>query len=184
LRLYDGSVFGLEAANDTTHVTSYSIYDLNVHPDAELELGERDPEEMSYSALRSEVAKARAAGKPDYGAETELASKFTLPFTTVLFGLLGIPLGLKPARGGQSERFGVAIALFFLYYSLMRAGEALAMRGRLPPLVAMSLPDFVFAVLAISLFLRSAADRGDQGRGPADVLWEMVERYGRWKEAA
>jgi hypothetical protein len=58
------------------------------------------------------------------------------------------------------------------------------MRGRLPPLVAMSLPDFVFAVLAISLFLRSAADRGDQGRGPADVLWEMVERYGRWKEAA
>ena len=184
LRLYDGSVFGLEAANDTTHVTSYSIYDLNVHPDAELELGERDPEEMSYGALRSEVAKARAAGKPDYGAETELASKFTLPFTTVLFGLLGIPLGLKPARGGQSERFGVAIALFFLYYSLMRAGEALAMRGRLPPLVAMSLPDFVFAVLAISLFLRSAADRGDQGRGPADVLWEMVERYGRWKEAA
>ncbi len=184
LRLYDGSVFGLEAANDTTHVTSYSIYDLNVHPDAELELAERDPEEMSYGALRSEVAKARAAGKPDYSAETELASKFTLPFTTVLFGLLGIPLGLKPARGGQSERFGVAIALFFLYYSLMRAGEALAMRGRLPPMVAMSLPDFVFAVLAIWLFLRSAADRGDQGRGPADVLWEMVERYGRWKEAA
>ena len=26
--------------------------------------------------------------------------------------------------------------------------------------------------------------RGDQGRGPGDVLWELVERYGRWKEAA
>ena len=48
----------------------------------------------------------------------------------------------------------------------------------------MSIPDIFFAVLAVGLFLRSAADRGDQGRGPGDVLWEMVERYGRWKEAA
>jgi lipopolysaccharide export system permease protein len=184
LRLFDGSVFGLEASNDSTHVTSFRIYDLNVHPDAELELSERDPEEMSYSMLRAEAAKARASGKPDYAAETEIASKFTLPFTTVLFALMGIPLGLKPARGGQSERFGVAIALFFLYYSLMRAGEALAMRGRLSPFLAMSIPDIVFIVLSVSLFMRSAADRGDEGRGPSDLRWEMVERYGRWKEAA
>jgi lipopolysaccharide export system permease protein len=184
LRLYDGSVFGLEAANDTTHVTSFRIYDLNVRPDSELGMGERDPGEMSFGALQTAAAKARAAGKQDYNAETEMASKFTLPFTTVLFALLGIPLGLKPARGGQSERFGVAIALFFLYYSLMRAGDALAMRGRVDPFVAMSIPDIVFTLLAVGLFLRSAADRGDQGRGPGDVLWELVERYGRWKEAA
>jgi lipopolysaccharide export system permease protein len=184
LRLFDGSVFGLEAANNSTHVTSFHIYDLNVSPDAELPMDERDPEEMSYRQLRSQVAKARAAGKPDFNAETEVASKFTLPFTAVLFALLGIPLGLKPARGGQSERFGVAIGLFFLYYSLMRAGEALAMRGRLNSFVAMSIPDIVFAILAVTLFMRSAADRGDQGRGPGDVIWEIVERYGRWKEAA
>ncbi len=184
LRLYDGSVFGLEAGTDSTHVTSFRIYDLNVQPEAELGITERDPEEMSFGTLRATAAKARAAGKPDFNVETEIASKFTLPFTTVLFALLGIPLGLKPARGGQSERFGVAIALFFMYYSLMRAGEGLAMRGRLDPFIAMSIPDIFFAVLAVSLFMRSAADRGDQGRGPGDVLWELVERYGRWKEAA
>jgi lipopolysaccharide export system permease protein len=184
LRLYDGSVFGVDAANDTTHVTSFRIYDLNMRPDSELGIGERDPEEMSFGALRSAAAKARAAGKPDYNIETEIATKFTLPFTTVLFALLGIPLGLKPARGGQSERFGVAIALFFLYYSLMRAGEALALRGRVDPFVAMSIPDLVFTILAVGLFLRSAADRGEHGRGAGDVLWELVERIGRWKEAA
>src|SRR5271167_3898480 len=184
LRLFNGSIFGVENDNNTSHVTSFHIYDLNVHPEDELGITDRDPEEMSYAQLRTTIAEARADGTPDREAETEMASKFTLPVTTVLFALIGIPLGLKPARGGQSERFGVAIALFFAYYSLMRAGEALAMRGRLPPFVAMSLPDFVFAILAVSLFMRSAADRGDQGRGPSDVLWEMVERYGRWKEAA
>ena len=45
-----------------------------------------------------------------------MAGKFTVPLATLLFALLGVPLGLKPARGGQSERFGVAITLFFLYY--------------------------------------------------------------------
>jgi lipopolysaccharide export system permease protein len=184
LRLYDGAIFGLEAGNDKTHVTNYRIYDLNVSPDSDFGISERDPEEMNFSTLRSEEAKARAAGKPDYSLETEIAGKFTLPATTVLFALLGIPLGLKPARGGQSERFGVAIALFFLYYSLMRAGEGLAMRGHVNSFVAMSIPDIVFAILAAWLFLRSAADRGDQRRGLGDGLWEFVERYGRQKEAA
>ena len=184
LRLFNGSVFGVEAASNTSHVSSFYIYDLSVRPDEGLGIGDRDPEEMGFRELQTSIAKARAAGKPDYDAETELASKYTLPFTTLLFALLGVPLGLKPARGGQSERFGVAIALFFLYYSLMRAGEALAQRGRLDAFAAMSIPDIFFAVIAVWLFLRSASDRGDQGRGAGDFLWDLIERYERRHEAA
>lgn len=184
LRLFNGSIFGVEARNNTSHVTSFHIYDLNVRPDEELAAGDLDPEEMSLPDLRSAIAQARASGKPNYDAETELASKFTVPFTTMLFALLGVSLGLKPARGGQSERFGVAISLFFLYYSLMRAGEALAQRGHLNAFVTMSIPDLVFAVLAIVLFVRSASDRADQGRGAGDFLWDWIERYERRREAA
>jgi lipopolysaccharide export system permease protein len=184
LRLFGGSIFGVEAASNTSHVSSFHIYDLSVRPDAELGIADRDPEEMSLAQLRTAIARARAVGKPDYDAETELASKFTLPFTTVLFALLGVPLGLKPARGGQSERFGVAIALFFVYYSLMRAGEALAQRGQLDAVIAMSIPDLIFAALALWLFMRSASDLGDQGRGAGDFVWDWIERYERRREAA
>jgi lipopolysaccharide export system permease protein len=184
LRLFDGSIFGVEGANNTSHVTSFRIYDLNVRPDEDLGMGDLDPEEMSLSELRSTIAQGRTSCKPDYDAEQEFASKFTVPFTTMLFALIGVPLGLKPARGGQSERFGVAIALFFLYYSLMRAAEALAQRGTLNAFVAMSLPDVFFAILAIMLFQRSASDRADQGRGAGDFLWDWIERYERKREAA
>jgi lipopolysaccharide export system permease protein len=184
LRLHDGSIYGLEADGKTTHVTSFRTYDLSLRPDEDLGAASRDPEEMSYHDLLVRIRNARLAGKPDHDAETELASKYTLPFTTILFGLLGVPLGLKPARGGQSERFGVAIALFFLYYSLMRAGEALAARGGVNAFLAMSIPDIAFALLTVWLFYRSASDRGDQGRGPGDILWELVERYERRSEAA
>jgi lipopolysaccharide export system permease protein len=184
LRLFNGSLFGVEAAKNTSHVTSFRIYDLSVHPEEGLGLGGQDPEEMSLGALRAEIAAARASGKPDRDAETELASKYTLPFTTLLFALLGVPLGLKPARGGQSERFGVAIALFFVYYSLMRAGEALAQRGELGAFAAMSIPDVAFAILAFWLFWRAAGDRGDQGRGAGDFLWDFIERFERRGEVA
>jgi lipopolysaccharide export system permease protein len=182
LRLFDGSLFGVEADRNSSHVTSFHTYDLNVHPEEGLELGQRSPDEMSYEQLQQTIIAARGAGQPDYEAETELASKYTVPFTTLLFALMGVPLGLKPARGGQSERFGLAIALFFLYYSLMRAGEALAERARVNAFFAMSIPDLFFAVLAIWLFWRSATDTGDQGRGTGDLFWDLVERFERRRE--
>jgi lipopolysaccharide export system permease protein len=182
LRLFDGSLFGVEADRNTSHITRFRTYDLNVHPEEGLDLGRRDPDEMSYAELRRTIVGARLAGQPDYEAETELASKYTVPFTTLLFALMGVPLGLKPARGGQSERFGVAIALFFSYYSLMRAGEALAERAQVNAFLAMSIPDLLFAALAIWLFLRSATDTGDQGRGAGDFVWDLVERFERRRE--
>ncbi|MGA7871100.1 MAG: LPS export ABC transporter permease LptF [Candidatus Binatus sp.] len=184
LRLFDGSIFGVEPENDATHVTSFKIYDLSVNPEESLGVSDVEPDEMKYSDLRADIAAARAKGKPDYDAETELASKFTVPFATILFALLGISLGLKPARGGHSERFGVSVALFFLYYSLMRVGETLAQRGLLNAWLAMSIPDIVFTVLALRFFYRAASDKADQGRGPGDIIWDLVERYERSRQAA
>ena len=183
LRLFDGSIFGNEAASDQSHVTSFNIYDLSVHPKNNLADSDRDPEELTYRDLKAQIAEARAHHKPDYEAETELAAKYTVPFATLLFALLGVSLGLKPARGGHSERFGVAVGLFFFYYGLMRVGRTLAERGRLAPFIAMSIPDLVFIALAVWLFVRAAQDKGNQGRGPGDVIWDLVERYGRKKAA-
>ncbi|HUA33669.1 MAG TPA: LPS export ABC transporter permease LptF [Candidatus Binataceae bacterium] len=184
LRLFDGSIYGVEPKSESSHITSFRIYDLSVQPMESMGVRAQDPEELPYAALVAQIRKAREEGKPDYEAETELAGKYTIPFATMLFAIIGIPLGLKPARGGHSERFGVAVGLFFIYYSLMRVGETLAQRGKLNAFVAMSLPDIAFVILAIWLFTRAASDRGDQGRGPGDFIWDLVERYERGRAAA
>jgi lipopolysaccharide export system permease protein len=183
LRLFDGSIFGVDPSTNKSHITSFLIYDLNVEPQSGLIEDSQQPEEMTYQELRGVIGKARAAHQPDHMAEAEMAGKFTVPLATLLFALLGVPLGLKPARGGQSERFGVAISLFFLYYMLMRLGRTLAERGMLNALAAMAIPDLVFLGLAVWMFYRSATDSSDQGRGPGDLLWDLIERFGH-KEAA
>jgi lipopolysaccharide export LptBFGC system permease protein LptF len=185
IRLTDGSVFGTDSDGLNTHISRFGTYDLTIHPGDALGMNHHDPEEMSLAELRGVIAQGRASGHPDYEAETEFAQKFTVPIATLLFALLGITMGLKPARGGQSERFGICLAFFFLYYVLMKAGEALAQAGRLDAFIAMSIPDLFFAVLAFWLFHRSATDRADQSRGPGDAIWDLVDRIGsHHREAA
>ena len=47
----------------------------------------------------------------------------------------------------------------------------------------MAIPDVVFLGLAVWMFYRSATDSADQGRGPGDLIWDLIERFGH-KEAA
>jgi hypothetical protein len=63
-------------------------------------------------------------------------------------------------------------------------GRTLAERGSLNAYIAMAMPDLVFLVLAVWLFIRAAQDKGNQGRGPGDILWEFVERYEKNRAAA
>ena len=177
LRLYDGSIFGTDEEQGAVHLTSFHIYDLTVAPGATLGVREREPEELRYGALKRRVAAARRAHKPDLEAETELAGKYTVPLASVLFAVVAVPLGLKPARGGQSERFGLSVALFFVYYVMMKTGQTFAQDGRLNPLLAMSIPDGAFALLGGWLFWRAAHERFEQSRGLSDLLWTLAERY-------
>lgn len=184
LRLYDGSIFGVEDQAGTSHVTAFRVYDLSVPADEAATGRAAGAGEMAYSALIARIRDARGGGHPDYVAETERAAKFTIPLATMLVAFIGIPLGLKPARGGHSERFGVAVALFFVYYAMVRSAESLAQRGYINAWIAMSIPDLVFLAFAWRLFSRAATDRSDTGRGPGDIMWEMVERFGRRPDEA
>ncbi len=184
LRLFDGSIFGVDASSNQSHVTSFRTYDLVIPPNEDLESTWLSPDEMSYPTLMAAIAKGRESGKRNYEAETELASKYLVPVATLLFAMLGVSLGLKPARGGQSERFGVSVALFFFYYSLMRVGRTLGESGRLNAFIAMAIPDLVFVALAVWLFVRAAEDRGNEGSGPGDIIWNLIERIERSRSAA
>ncbi len=184
LRLFDGSIFGVDPNTDASHVTSFNTYDLGIQPNETFGSTWLSPDEMSYATLLAAIRDGRTSGKRNYEAETELARKYMIPIATLLFALLGISLGLKPARGGQSERFGVSVALFFFYYSLMRVGQTLGERGVLNAFVAMAIPDLVFIALAIWLFIRAANDRGNEGRGPGDFVWDLIERFERSRSAA
>ncbi|MCM3876391.1 MAG: LptF/LptG family permease [Thermoanaerobaculia bacterium] len=76
-------------------------------------------------------------------ALTEVHKKFALPAACLVFGLIGLPLGIVNRRGGRAAGFAVSIAIVLLYYALLATGEARAIEGRVSPGLAMWLPNLL-----------------------------------------
>jgi len=65
--------------------------------------------------------------------EMEIHRKLSFAFGPFALALLGIPLGLKFARGGRLAAFGVGVGtIAIFYYPLWFAGQGLATSGSLP----------------------------------------------------
>jgi len=88
----------------------------------------------------------------------EIHKKFSLPFVCFVFVLLGLPLGLMTGRGGRTGGLSLSLAIIFLYYVLLTAGEKLAIDGRLTPFLAMWGPDILLTAAGLVLFFRSERD--------------------------
>jgi len=107
---------------------------------AELTLAGGMPDEDTRARLDEAVAARERARvglerstRSLRSCEMEIHRKLSFAFAPVALVLLGIPLGLRFARGGRLAGFGVGVAaIAFFYYPLWFAGQGLATSGALP----------------------------------------------------
>lgn len=85
----------------------------------------------------------------------EMHKKVAISFACAVFVLLGIPVGARVREGGTGAGMVVSIAVFAVYYAFLKAGESLADRGYVPPLLSMWAADILLAVLGLYLLLRA-----------------------------
>jgi LPS export ABC transporter permease LptF/LPS export ABC transporter permease LptG len=103
-------------------------------------------------------------------ARIELHRRLALPPACFLMALIGIPLGISSRKGGKSGAFVVTVALAFIYWMGLIAGQRLGQTGKLPVGVAMWIPNAVFAV--VGLFLLTRMERpGDRDWIGASTGW-------------
>jgi LPS export ABC transporter permease LptF/LPS export ABC transporter permease LptG len=92
-------------------------------------------------------------------ALTEVHKKFALPAACLIFGLIGLPLGIVNRRGGRAAGFAVSIAIVLLYYALLATGEARAIEGRMSPGLAMWLPNLLLLAFGAYALVRVRRDK-------------------------
>ena len=73
-----------------------------------------------------EAATVKAAGGNASPLVVEIHKKFSIPAACLVFGLVGMPLGLTSRRSGKGSAFGLALAVIMVYYVFITAGENLA----------------------------------------------------------
>lgn len=77
----------------------------------------------------------------------ELYNKINVPLASLIFALLGAPLGIRAQRSSPASGFALSVAIIFLYWVMARYLVILG-RGALNPLLASSLPNLIGAMLA------------------------------------
>jgi len=117
--LYDGFEYKLTRNGSITHISHFS--ELSIFPQesiAEYRRKAASTEELSKSNSRKDTA--------------ELQWRFSTPFSTILLGLLGIPLSRSSPRGGKYAKVFTATVLFAVYYFLGLMVKTLVEQGTLP----------------------------------------------------
>jgi lipopolysaccharide export system permease protein len=118
------------------------------------------PESMTYHQLKLKIESMRERGVRSTQIlrdETELYTKIALPFASVVFALIGLPLGIQNSRSGGSMGFGLSMLIILVYYVIMTLGRAMGEGGSLIPILAAWLPNLVIGGVGIYLF--ASADR-------------------------
>jgi lipopolysaccharide export system permease protein len=90
-----------------------------------------------------------------YGVE--IHKKFAIPFSCIIFVLLGAPLAIRSGKRGMTISIGFSILLFLVYYIFLIGGEKLADRRLMEPWLAMWLANIVF--LAVAVFILRLTNR-------------------------
>jgi lipopolysaccharide export system permease protein len=111
--------------------------------------------------------------------EVELHKRYAIPFSCLVFGLLGVPLGIRPRRSGRSYGFVLSLLLLLAYYISLTASEILAIRKTIPPFLAGWTPNLLFGVFGIYLLIKASKE------SPFKPLVWVTETFdfiqGKWK---
>ena len=116
-------------------------------------LTENTVETLTYSELNQliDLQKMRGDANVKY-ALIQKNTRFALPFSAFILTIMGVSLSSKTRRGGIGWNIGIGIALAFTYILFLKFSEMFVHTGALPPVVALWLPNVVFAVIAAVLY--------------------------------
>ena len=159
LRVEDAERHHLAEDGGRYDVTSFSRQRMVLQDSGPLGASEKQIREQTLRELLDR-ASARARRPEDRRlALTEVHKKFALPAACLVFGLIGLPLGIVNRRGGRAAGFAVSIGIVLLYYALLATGEARAIEGRVSPGLAMWLPNILLLVFGSYALARVRRDK-------------------------
>lgn len=108
----------------------------------------------------------------------EVQKKFAISMACFVFVLFGPPIALRFPRGGVGVTIGVSLVVFGAYYVCLMAGETLADKGTLDPVVAMWAANMIFTVVGLVLLWR-VENSADASRGGGIAEWWSNRRNRR-----
>jgi lipopolysaccharide export system permease protein len=110
-------------------------------------------EELNARDLDALIAIQRMRGdKMVKYALIEKNTRIATPFSAFILTIIGVSLSSRKRRGGIGLNIGIGLALSFSYILFMRFSQMFVHTDTLPPLIAIWLPNILYAFIAYGLY--------------------------------
>lgn len=119
---------------------------------------EKKPKEMTFREVKQEIKKLGLHHIDAPALIAEFHRKISISFASLVFIVIGIPLGIFTKRGEKTVQFAVALGVIVIYYLLMAGGIAMSLKGVRPIALWMYMPNIIIAITGAILF-RNTANR-------------------------
>ena len=106
-----------------------------------------DAKNMTISEARKAEEMYAMSGniKESRKMKVRIYEKITLPFSCIVFSLIGSTLGIKQnIRSSKSQGFGLSIMIIFLYYLTCFVFSSMGIIGLIAPFLSAWIPVFIF----------------------------------------
>jgi lipopolysaccharide export system permease protein len=111
---------------------------------------------MPMKILETNIAKARLRGT---GELTDMLfekyHRFVYPFSTYVLTLMAIAMSSRKVRGGIGLPLGIGIILCFTYIIVEKFALVFSIKGGVPPLISVFMPNLLFGALGYYLLVKA-----------------------------
>ena len=154
--MHNGMIYDI-ANGDTEHTMRFDtqVLPIGANP-KQIVRDQKKPDELTMKELRAQIKIMQSQYVNTTKLETELYQRITIPIASLVFALIGIPLGLQPNRNSSSVGFGISLIIIFVYYVMMTVSGAIAQSGVIDPAYAVWMPNIIGLAAGIVLMRRAA----------------------------
>ncbi len=153
LKLFNGNIHRNEAAADSYQKIDFGEYRLFLKVEEGVDTGTVKPRMIPYRDLMKSINELTPGSLYHREFRAELWRRFSVALSPLIFVFLGIGYGTVRTRAVKVGAALVAFVIILLYWAIQAAGTVLASDGRLNPVFAMLLPNFILILIAIRGFI-------------------------------
>lgn len=118
----------------------------------------RSAAKNSRNLFRFDETEAKDALNQLYRSKVDWHSKLSLPFSILIFFLIGAPLGAIIRRGGLGTPIVISVIFFVFYYIISITGQKMAKEGTWEAFYGMWLSAFILTPIAVYLTWKATND--------------------------
>ena len=113
-------------------------------------------ETMTLPQLNEFIHKQKLRGAPNISTfEVEYHKRFAMPFAAFILTIIGVSLSSQKRKGGMGFSLGIGLALSFGYILFQTISATFATNAGFPAMLAVWIPNIVFAIIAYILYQRT-----------------------------